>query len=109
MDNSDPTREYIEMICDLYGDTYDDRLEDCKPPATGESIRAPGKDWVPDQVANHKSQIAFQRELEDKGIKLSSSKSVNLPYQNVVYYLENKSSNAKRCSRYKEHNHSNRN
>lgn len=28
--------------------------------------------------------------------------SVNLPYQNVVYNLENKSSNAKRCARYKE-------
>ena len=28
--------------------------------------------------------------------------SVNLPYQNVVYKLENKSSNAKRCARYKE-------
>lgn len=29
MYNFDPTREYIEMICDLYGDIYDDRLEDC--------------------------------------------------------------------------------
>ena len=166
MDNSDPTREYIEMICNLYGDTYDDRLEDCKPPVAGESFRAPGKDWVPGQVANHKSLIAFQRELEDKGIKLSSSKirkilitggrwstersreiakmfsqytspefaggsglkpavaivkiasflgvsivtvSINLPYQNVMYNLENKSSNAKRCARYKEHKRSNSN
>ena len=114
---------------------------------------------MPGQVAAHKSLIAFQRELEDEGIKLSSSKirkilitggrwstersreiaklysqytspesaggsglnpdaaivkiatdlgvsivtvSVNLPYQNVVYNLENKSSNAKRCARYKE-------
>ena len=159
MSNSDPTREYIEMICDLYGDTYDDRIEDCRPPAAGDSFRTPGGDWVPGQVANHKSLIAFQRELEDKGIRLSSSKirkilitggrwstersreiaklysqytspesagvsglkpdaaivkiasdfgvsivtvSVNLPYQNVVYKLENKSSNAKRCARYKE-------
>lgn len=28
--------------------------------------------------------------------------SMNLPYQNVVYKLENKSSNAVRCARYKE-------
>ena len=35
--------------------------------------------------------------------------SVNLPYQNVVYKLENKSSNAKRCARYKEHKRSNSN
>ena len=159
MSNSDPTREYISMICDLYGDTYDDRTEDCRPPAAGDSFRTLGSDWVPGQVADHKSLIAFQRELEDKGIRLSSSKirkilitggrwsternreiaklysqytspesaggsglkpdaaivkiatdlgvsivtvSVNLPYQNVVYNLENKSSNAKRCARYKE-------
>ena len=156
MAKSDPTAEYISYICNLYGDVYDDRLEDCKPPAAGESFRVPGKDWVPGQIANHKSLIAFQRELEEKEIKLSSSKilitggcwstersreiaklysqytspepdggsglkpdavivkiatelgvsivtvSVNLPYQNVVYNLENKSSNARRCARYKE-------
>ena len=28
--------------------------------------------------------------------------NVNLPYQNVVYNLENRSSNAVRCARYKE-------
>lgn len=28
--------------------------------------------------------------------------SVNLPYQSVVYNLENKSSNAKRCAKYRE-------
>lgn len=44
MSNSDPTREYIEMICDLYGDTYDDRTEDCRPPAAGDSFRTPGSD-----------------------------------------------------------------
>ena len=159
MNNTETTAEYISYICNLYSDVYDDRLEDCKPPAAGESFRTPGKDWVPGQVADHKSLIAFQRELEEKGIKLSSSKirkilitggcwstersreitklysqytspesvggsglkpdaaivkiatelgvsivtvSVNLPYQNVVYNLENKSSNAKRCARYKE-------
>ena len=138
---------------------YDDRLEDCKPPAAGDVIQPPGKDWVPGQVANHKSITAFQRELSDKGIEISSSKirkilitggcwstersreigllfdkytkhvsdyglglnsdqaivkiaeelgvsivtvSVNLPYQSVVYNLENKSSNAKRCAKYRE-------
>ena len=147
------------MICALYGDTYDDRIEDCRPPAAGDSYRTPGEDWVPGQVAAHKSLIAFQRELADKGIKLSYSKirkilitggcwatersreiaklfaeytkpasdggpglkpdsailkiaselgvstvtvSVYLPYQTVMYNLEHKSSNAKRCARYKE-------
>ena len=158
MAKSDPTAEYIEYICSLYGDVYDDRLEDCRLPAAGDTIRTPGKDWVPGQEANHKSIIAFQRELEDKGIKLSSSKirkilitggcwstersreiealfkqyispkskggvglkrdaavakiasdlnisvvtvSVNLPYESVVYNLEHKSSNAKRCAKYR--------
>ena len=47
MPKSDPTAEYIEHICSLYADVYDDRLEDCKPPAAGDTIRTPGKDWVP--------------------------------------------------------------
>ncbi len=159
MMNTNPTAEYIEYICSLYGDCYDDRLEDCKPPAAGDMIKTPGKDWIPGQVANHKSIIAFQRELSDKGIEISSSKirkilitggcwstdrsreigslfnkytkpvsdnglglssdqaivriaeelgvsivtvSINLPYQSVVYNLENKSSNAKRCKKYRE-------
>lgn len=159
MKNNNPTSEYIDYICSLYGDCYDDHLEDCKPPAAGDTIKTPGKDWIPGQVANHKSIIAFQRELSDKGIEISSSKirkilitggcwstersreigllfdkytkhvsdnglglnsdqaiiriaeelgvsivtvSVNLPYQSVVYNLENKSSNAKRCKKYRE-------
>lgn len=157
--NTNPTAEFIEYICSLYGDCYDDRLEDCKPPAAGNTIKSPGKDWIPGQIAKHKSIIAFQRELLDKGIEISSSKirkllitggcwstersreigllfdkytkpvsdnslglnsdqaiiriaeelgvsivtvSINLPYQSVVYNLENKSSNAKRCKRYRE-------
>ena len=159
MNKPDPTAKYIEYICGLYGDVYDDRVEDCKPPTAGIDYREPGADWIPGQTAKHKSLVAFQKELEDMGIKLSSSKirkilitggcwstersreigtlfdeytkpksvggkglnndeavaritrelgvsvvmvSVNLPYQNVVYKLENKSSNAKRCARYKE-------
>ena len=164
MRNVDPTTEYIEYICSLYDDVYDDRVEDCKPPAAGVEYCAPGADWIPGQQAKHKSLIAFRKELEDIGIKLSSSKirkilisggcwstersreigglfdeytkpvseggkglnngdavaliamelgvsvvtvSVNLPYLNVVYNLENKSSNAKRCARYKERKRSN--
>lgn len=157
--DSVPSKEYIDHICELYGDIYDDRIEDCRPPAAGEEIRAPGEDWTPGQEADHKSLNAFQKELMDMGIKISTSKirkilitggcwttersreiaelfetytspankggkglsgdaavkkiaetlevsivtvSVNLPYQNVVYKLENRSSNAKRCARYKE-------
>ena len=114
---------------------------------------------MPGQKANHKSLVAFRRELEDMGIKLSSSKirkilitggrwtaersreivasfdkytapadegdlalkssaaitriaeeldvsivtvSINLPYKNAVYKLENSTCNAKRCARYRE-------
>lgn len=159
LNDTNPSIDYISYICSLYGDTYDDRIEDCKPPAAGNEYREPGTAWVPGETAAHKSLIVFQRELEDIGIKLSSSKirkilitggrwstersrqignlfnmytkskadggqclkrdaaigriayelgvsvvtvSVNLPYQNVVYKLENKSSNAKRCERYRE-------
>ena len=68
MNKSDPTTEYIEYICRLYGDVYDDRFEDCKPPTAGIECREPGADWVPGQVARHKSLIAFQ-----KAAKLVSS------------------------------------
>jgi len=154
-----PSQEYIEHICTLYNDSYDDRIEDSKPPAAGYGFRDSGQDWVPGQVANHKSLITFQKELSSMGVKISTSKirkilitggcwttersrqigklfelyikpvseggrgltgdlaikqiakdlmvsivtvSVNLPYQNVVYNLENRSSNARRCARYKE-------
>ena len=158
------SKQYIKMICRLYGDEYDDRIEDSRPPVAGKKdgkteYRGAGSDWFPGMTAQHKSLTSFQRELADKGIILSSSKirkilitggcwttersreigelfdqftkskseggsglqpdaaivkiatdlgvsivtvSVNLPYQNVMYKLENKSSNAKRCARYKE-------
>ena len=159
MNKPSPSEEFIKYICDLYGDVYDDRIEDSRPPAAGFEHKEPGGDWIPGQVASHKSLIAFQRELSEMGIRLSSSKirkilitgghwstersreiaglfslytnptekqdlglsadeairkiadklgvsivtvSVNLPYQNVVYNLENRSSNAIRCARYKE-------
>lgn len=159
MQKKEPSREYIEYICSLYGDTYDDRIEDSRPPAAGDDYRDPGDDWKPGQAADHKSLNAFQKELLSMGIRLSSSKirkilitggcwttersreisdlfdrytapsseggngiapdiavkriskelevsqqtvNMNLPYQNVVYNLENRSSNAVRCARYKQ-------
>lgn len=170
-----PSQDYIICICSLYGSSYDDRIENTSPPTAGENPREPGEDWMPGITANHKSLVAFQRELAEQGIKLSTSKikkilitgglwttdtsrtiqelfnrytalsyistedtgrgkaddkgcmaeggmdpadavkrianelgispvsvSVNLPYLSVVYNLENRSSNAKRCARYKE-------
>lgn len=158
-EKTNPSQEYINYICDLYGDIYDDRIEDCHPPVAGKELREPGADWIPGQEANHKSLNAFRRELQDAGIELSTSKirkilitgkrwstersreiaelfdeftasvkdggkglsaheamnqiakelevslvtvSVNLPYQDVVYKLENRSRNAIRCSNYQE-------
>lgn len=131
------------MICSLYNDKYDDRIEDSKPF---------GEDWRPGITAAHKSLSLFQKELEENSIKLSTSKikkilitgglwttersreiqllfeqytssgipfdeaiktiadeletsvvtvNTNLPYTSVVYNLENKSKNARRCERYK--------
>ena len=154
----EPSKEYIDYICGLYDDYYDDRIEDSKPPAAGDDKRDPGEDWITGMEANHKSLMAFQRQLKDMGIKLSTSKirkilitggcwttersreiaelygkytrpvsdggkglsgdvairqiaadlevslvtvSVNLPYQEVVYNLANRSSNAVRCAKYK--------
>lgn len=69
-----PSEKYIQYICSLYNDTYDDRIEDSRPPAAGDQLCIPGEDWKPGQVAEHKSLLAFQRELEEQGIHLSTSK-----------------------------------
>ena len=69
-----PSYDFIMGVCHLYGDIYDDRIENCKPPSAGDDPREPGEDWMPGQVANHKSLIVFQDELAARGIKLSSSK-----------------------------------
>ena len=59
-------RAYVERICCLYGDVYDDREEDS---------RIKGLDWVPGMKAGHKSMGAFQKELEEvHGIHLSRTK-----------------------------------
>ena len=140
-----PSKEYINLICELYGDAYDDREEDS---------RINGENWEPGRRAEHKSIRLFQAELRGKGIYLSRSKiqkilitgrvwtternrevvslfekyttekkmtpteavhaiakhldispvavSINLPYQKVVYELDEKSKNAKRIEKYRE-------
>lgn len=70
---SEPSQKYIEYICSLYGDIYDDCKEDSKPPAGGK-YKVQGKDWAPWKIANHKSLATFQKELKEIGIELSSSK-----------------------------------
>ena len=61
----DPSADFIEMVCGLYGDVYDDREEDS---------RIGGEDWVPGQKANHLSLSAFQQVLEEHNIFLSTGK-----------------------------------
>lgn len=146
------SQDYINTICKLYIDIYDDRVENTCPPTAGSSPCIPGEDWAPGQRADHKSLSAFQRELQENGIFLSTLKikkilitggcwttarsreiqkiysryiseglkpdaavariaaelkiskvsvSVNLPYSSVVYKLEERSSNARRCERYR--------
>ena len=64
-EKKDPSRDFIERICDLYGDIYDDREEDSKPG---------GENWVPGKEANHTSLVAFQKMLKENGIELSTAK-----------------------------------
>ena len=142
-----PSKDFINRICHLYGDTYDDREEDSSPG---------GLDWKPGQRSLHKSLVSFQRELAEEGIVLTTGKikkilitggywttertrevgllyetlttaeseggqglshqaavkaisselelsvgmiCMSLPYNRVVYTLDDKSSNAKRCDR----------
>lgn len=59
------SQSFIDRICDLYDDVYDDTVEDS-------SIG--GEDWVPGKRAGHKSLKAFQEELDEKGIHLSTGK-----------------------------------
>lgn len=64
-EKKDPSRDFIERICDLYGDIYDDREEDSKPG---------GENWVPGKEANHTSLAAFQKTLHENRIELSTAK-----------------------------------
>jgi len=61
----DPGQEYINFICGLYGEVYDDREEDT-------SIGGP--DWQPGMKALHTSLDAFRKELAEQGINLSTAK-----------------------------------
>lgn len=143
MENT-PSEDYINFICQLYGDAYDDRDEDS---------HIGGMNWESGRRASHKSIRLFQEELRDiHGINLSRSKiqkilvsgnrwstersreiaelyekklaegmtpkeavasiashlnistvsvNINLPYQKVVYALDNKSRNAQRIEKYR--------
>ena len=136
-EKKNPSADFIEQICALYNDIYDDREEDS-------SIG--GEDWAPGKMALHTSLAAFQKELEEGyGIKLSTAKirkilitggcwttersrevgelyekygsiarvaeelqlsetllKTYLPYNKVVYDLEDKSGNARRVERWRE-------
>lgn len=66
MTEKNPSAEYIKIICELYGDYYDDREEDSKPG---------GENWLPGVPADHTSLSAFQKKLEENyAIKLSRTK-----------------------------------
>ena len=61
-----PGRDFVERICSLYNDVYDDREEDSRPG---------GENWVPGQKARHTSLEAFRQDLLDfHGIELSTAK-----------------------------------
>ena len=60
-----PSKEFINLICREYGDSFNDEIEDAAPG---------GVDWFPGRKAQHKSLAAFQRELKEKGICLSTGK-----------------------------------
>lgn len=61
-----PSQEFINFICSLYNDVYDNREEDSKP---GD------EDWVPREKAMHQSLGAFRKELKDAhNVELSTVK-----------------------------------
>lgn len=65
-EKKDPSADFIDQICFLYHDSYDDRDEDS-------SIG--GEDWAPGKTALHTSLNSFQKELEEGyGIKISTAK-----------------------------------
>lgn len=78
--NDQISKAFIQEICLLYNDCYDDRIEDSRPPVAGKKNgqaykRLAGEDWGPGMPARHKSLVAFQRELVEKHeIHLSTSK-----------------------------------
>ena len=70
-----PSEKFIQKICSLYGDMYDDRIENTAPPTAGDKKKEAGLDWEPGTPARHQSLSAFQKELKEQhGIILSTSK-----------------------------------
>lgn len=59
------TKDFIEQICSLYGDEYDDTEEDSS---------LGGDDWSPGKEADHKSLRKFKEELDEMDIHLSTAK-----------------------------------
>lgn len=59
------TSDFIEQICALYGDEYNDSIEDSS---------LGGSDWAPGKTANHKSLRRFKEELDEAGVHLSTGK-----------------------------------
>ena len=67
--------EFIQKICVLYGDYYDDRLGDRLPPALRGKNGRKGEHLEPEMLAGHKSLLKFQKELAEKyNIRLSTIK-----------------------------------
>ena len=56
----DASYDFIEKICKLYGDQYDDRIGEVN--------------WKPGMKSEHKSLRDFKKELEEQGIRLSEVK-----------------------------------
>ena len=66
---------FIQEICALYGDCYDDRLEDSRPTITRRKNGQAGAYLRSEMLSGHKSLVMFQKELADKyNICLSTTK-----------------------------------
>ena len=89
---AEPSEEFIGVICSLYKDVYDDRLEDSKPQ---------GKDWVPRGKAKHQSLVAFQRELKENGFDLSTAKIRKILITGGKWTTERSRAVAKMYEKYK--------
>ena len=61
------SQDYINTICELYNDIYDDRVENTCPPTAGSSPCIPGEDWAPGQRAEHKSLFSLSAGIAGEG------------------------------------------
>lgn len=85
------TEEFIKKICDLYGDEYDDTVEDS---------HFGGENWKPGVRADHKSLRLFKEELEDLGIHLSTGKLRKVLITGGVYSTQLSRSVSREWDRY---------